>query len=191
MKTIIQKDQFKINSQISDYQTAIIKANQIIQAFTDAGYLLTDEQTQEFCQRNFSDETLRAYALSVCSTNTPAQQEKETREIADELKGIILKTIPGWYIDFQSFANLKIKNLKAIEEQKVIKSIEENNTVYADGVRLEVFNQLENIATGINEVMPKIKNSVFNRRLDYRYLFKENEEGKVIPNLNFIDFSDL
>lgn len=191
MKTIIQKDQFKINSQISDYQTAIIKANQIIQAFTDAGYLLTDEQTQEFCQRNFSDETLRAYALSVCSTNTPAQQEKETREIADELKGIILKTIPGWYIDFQSFANLKIKNLKAIEEQKVIKSIEENNTVYADGVRLEVFNQLENIATGINEVMPKIKNSVFNRRLDYRYLFKENEEGKVIPNLNLIDFSDL
>lgn len=191
MKTIIQKDQFKINSQISDYQTAISKANQLIQAFTDAGYLLTDEQTQEFCQRNFSDETLRAYALSVCSTNTPAQQEKETREIADELKGIILKTIPGWYIDFQSFANLKIKNLKAIEEQKVIKSIEENNTVYADGVRLEVFNQLENIATGINEVMPKIKNSVFNRRLDYRYLFKENEEGKVIPNLNFIDFSDL
>ncbi|MFN3021543.1 hypothetical protein ACK1KB_11250 [Chryseobacterium sp. TY3] len=191
MKTIIQKDQFKINSQISDYQTAIIKANQLIQAFTDAGYLLTDEQTQEFCQRNFSDETLRAYALSVCSTNTPAQQEKETREIADELKGIILKTIPGWYIDFQSFANVKIKNLKAIEEQKVIKSIEENNTVYADGVRLEVFNQLENIATGINEVMPKIKNSVFNRRLDYRYLFKENEEGKVIPNLNFIDFSDL
>lgn len=191
MKTIIQKDQFKINSQISDYQTAIVKANQLIQAFTDAGYLLTDEQTQEFCQRNFSDETLRAYALSVCSTNTPAQQENETREIADELKGIILKTIPGWYIDFQSFANVKIKNLKAIEEQKVIKSIEENNTVYADGVRLEVFNQLENIATGINEVMPKIKNSVFNRRLDYRYLFKENEEGKVIPNLNFIDFSDL
>lgn len=191
MKTIIQKDQFKINSQISDYQTAISKANKLIQAFTDAGYLLTDEQTQEFCQRNFSDETLRAYALSVCSTNTHAQQEKETREIADELKGIILKTIPGWYIDFQSFANLKIKNLKAIEEQKVIKSIEENNTVYADGVRLEVFNQLENIATGINDVMPKIKNSVFNRRLDYRYLFKENEEGKVIPNLNFIDFSDL
>lgn len=191
MKTIIQKDQFKINSQISDYQTAISKANQLIQAFTDAGYLLTDQQTQEFCLRNFSDETLRAYALTICSTITPAQREKETREIADELKGILLKTIPGWYIDFQSFANLKIKNLKAIEEQKVIKSIEENNTVYADGVRLEVFNQLQDIATGINEVMPKIKNSVFNRRLDYRYLFRENEEGKVIPNLDFVDFSDL
>ena len=52
-------------------------------------------------------------------------------------------------------------------------------------------NQLQDIATGINEVMPKIKISVFNRRLDYRYLFRENEEGKVIPNLDFVDFSDL
>ena len=47
------------------------------------------------------------------------------------------------------------------------------------------------IAEQINTVLPKLKQSVFNRRLDFRYLFKEDAEGKVIPHLDFIDFSDL
>ena len=190
-KTIIQKDQFKINSQISDYQTAISKVNQLIQAFTDAGYKIDDKQANEFCQKNFNDDSLRAYALTISSTNSPAQQEKELSAIVTDLKEIIVKALPGWFLDFHSMAEVKVKNLEATVDAKVIKEIEERYSVYAEGVQLEVFNELQAIAEQINEVMPKLKQSVFNRRLDFRFLFKEDSEGKVIPHLDLIDFSDL
>jgi hypothetical protein len=75
--------------------------------------------------------------------------------------------------------------------KEYIKEIEERYSVYAEGVQLDVFNELQAIAEQINTVLPKLKQSVFNRRLDFRYLFKEDAEGKVIPHLDFIDFSDL
>ena len=190
-KTIIQKDQFKINSQISDYQTAISKVNQLIQAFTDAGYKIDDKQANEFCQKNFNDDSLRAYALTICPTVAPAQQEKELSAIITDLKEIILKALPGWFLDFHSMAEVKVKNLEAKEDPKVIKAIEERYTVLADGKALEVFSQLQTIAEQINVVFPQLKKSVFNRRLDFRHLFKEDANGKVIPNLDFVDFSDL
>lgn len=88
-------------------------------------------------------------------------------------------------------ADVKVKNLQAVEDPKVIKAIEERYSVYAEGVQLDVFSQLEAIAEQINVVFPQLKQSVFNRRLDFRHLFKEDAEGKVIPNMDFIDFSDL
>ena len=88
-------------------------------------------------------------------------------------------------------AEVKVKNLQAVEDPKVIKEIEERNSVFLDGVKLYVYNELQEIADKINTVMPELKQSVFNRRLDFRHLFKEDAEGKVIPNLEFIDFSDL
>ena len=175
----------------SDYQTAISKVNQLIQAFTDAGYKIDDKQANEFCQKNFNDDSLRAYALTISSTNSPAQQEKELSAIVTDLKEIIVKALPGWFLDFHSMAEVKVKNLEATVDAKVIKEIEERYSVYAEGVQLEVFNELQAIAEQINEVMPKLKQSVFNRRLDFRFLFKEDSEGKVIPHLDLIDFSDL
>ena len=189
--TVIQRDQSKIDNQISNYQTAISKVNQLIQAFTDAGYKIEDKQANEFCQKNFNDDSLRAYALTICPTVAPAQQEKELSAIITDLKEIILKALPGWFLDFHSMAEVKVKNLEAKEDPKVIKAIEERYSVYAEGVQLDVFNELQAISERINEVFPQLKQSVFNRRLDFRHLFKEDSEGKVIPNMDFIDFSDL
>ena len=190
-KAIVQRDETKIRNQISDYQTAVEKVNILLKAFTDAGYTIDDKQANEFCQKNFNNEALQAYAFAISTAVTPAQQEKEIDTIVTDLLEIIVKALPGWFLDFHSMADVRVKNLEAKEDAKVIKDIEERYSVYADGVQLEVFNELQAIAEQINEVMPKLKKSVFNRRLDFRYLFKEDAEGKVIPNLEFIDFSDL
>ncbi|WP_312084459.1 hypothetical protein [Epilithonimonas hominis] len=189
--TIIQKDQSKIDNQISDYRTAIEKVNTLLKAFASAGYTIDDKQANQFCQKNFNDDSLRAYAYTISKAETPAQREKEVSAIVTDLKEIIVKALPGWFLDFHSMAQVKVKNLEAKEDAKVIKEIEERYSVYAEGVQLDVFNELQAIAEQINEVMPKIKKSVFNRRLDFRFLFKEDSEGKVIPHLDLIDFSDL
>ena len=190
-KTIIQRDDAKISNQVSNYKTAISKVNILLKAFTDAGYNLDDKQANEFCKKNFNDDSLQAYAFTISTATAPAQQEKEVDTIVTDLLKIIIKALPGWFLDFHSMAYVKVKNLQAVEDPKVIKEIEELYSVYADGVQLDVFNELQAIAEQINAVMPKIKQSVFNRRIDFRYLFKEDAEGKVIPHLDFIDFSDL
>lgn len=189
--TAIQKDDQKISNQISNYQTAVEKVNTLLQAFTDAGFKIDDKQANEFCQRNFNDDSLRAYALTISSTTSPTQQEKEVREITSNLKEVIVKALPGWNLTFHSMAEVKVKNSEAKEDPKVLKAIEERYSVLADGKALEVFRQLEAIAEQINAVMPQLKQSVFNRRLDFRFLFKEDAEGKVIPHLDFVDFSDI
>lgn len=191
MTAVIQRDEQKIGNQISDYKTAIEKVNTLLQAFTDAGYKIDDKQANQFCQKNFNDDSLQAYAFTISTAVAPAQQEKELSAIVADLKEIILKALPGWFLDFHSMVEVKVKNLQATVDPKVIKEIEERYTVLADGVQLEVFNELQAIAEQINTVMPKLKKSVFNRRLDFRFLFKEDAEGKVIPNMDFIDFSDL
>jgi len=190
-KTIIQRDDAKISNQVSNYKTAISKVNTLLKAFTDAGYNLDDKQANEFCKKNFNDDSLQAYAFTISTATAPAQQEKEVDTIVTDLLKIIIKALPGWYLDFHSMAQVKVKNLQAVEDAKVIKEIEELYSVYAEGVQLDVFNELQAIAEQINTVLPKLKQSVFNRRLDFRYLFKEDAEGKVIPHLDFIDFSDL
>jgi hypothetical protein len=190
-KQIIQRDDAKIRNQISNYKTAISKVNTLLKAFTDAGYNLDDKQANEFCKKNFNDDSLQAYAFTISTATAPAQQEKEVDTIVTDLLKIIIKALPGWFLDFHSMADVKVKNLQAVEDAKVIKEIEELYSVYAEGVQLDVFNELQAIAEQINTVLPKLKQSVFNRRLDFRYLFKEDAEGKVIPHLDFIDFSDL
>lgn len=190
-KTIIQRDDAKISNQVSNYKTAISKVNTLLKAFTDAGYNLDDKQANEFCKKNFNDDSLQAYAFTISTATAPAQQEKEVDTIVTDLLKIIIKALPGWFLDFHSMADVKVKNLQAVEDAKVIKEIEELYSVYAEGVQLDVFNELQAIAEQINTVLPKLKQSVFNRRLDFRYLFKEDAEGKVIPHLDFIDFSDL
>ena len=190
-KTIIQRDETKISNQILNYKTAISKVNTLLKAFTDAGYNIDDKQANEFCKKNFNDDSLQAYAFTISTATAPAQQEKEVDTIVTDLLKIIIKALPGWYLDFHSMAQVKVKNLQAVEDAKVIKEIEELYSVYAEGVQLDVFNELQAIAEQINTVLPKLKQSVFNRRLDFRYLFKEDAEGKVIPHLDFIDFSDL
>ena len=190
-KTIIQRDDAKISNQVSNYKTAISKVNILLKAFTDAGYNLDDKQANEFCKKNFNDDSLQAYAFTISTATAPAQQEKEVDTIVTDLLKIIIKALPGWFLDFHSMAQVKVKNLQAVEDVKVIKEIEERYSVYAEGVQLDVFNELQAIAEQINTVLPKLKQSVFNRRLDFRYLFKEDAEGKVIPHLDFIDFSDL
>ena len=190
-KTIIQRDDAKISNQVSNYKTAISKVNTLLKAFTDAGYNLDDKQANEFCKKNFNDDSLQAYAFTISTATAPAQQEKEVDTIVTDLLEIIIKALPGWFLDFHSMADVKVKNLQAVEDAKVIKEIEERYSVYAEGVQLDVFNELQAIAEQINTVLPKLKQSVFNRRLDFRYLFKEDAEGKVIPHLDFIDFSDL
>ena len=190
-KTIIQRDDAKIRNQILNYKTAISKVNTLLKAFTDAGYNLDDKQANEFCKKNFNDDSLQAYAFTISTATAPAQQEKEVDTIVTDLLKIIIKALPGWFLDFHSMADVKVKNLQAVEDAKVIKEIEERYSVYAEGVQLDVFNELQAIAEQINTVLPKLKQSVFNRRLDFRYLFKEDAEGKVIPHLDFIDFSDL
>ena len=190
-KTIIQRDDAKISNQVSNYKTAISKVNTLLKAFTDAGYNLDDKQANEFCKKNFNDDSLQAYAFTISTATAPAQQEKEVDTIVTDLLKIIIKALPGWFLDFHSMADVKVKNLQAVEDAKVIKEIEERYSVYAEGVQLDVFNELQAIAEQINTVLPKLKQSVFNRRLDFRYLFKEDAEGKVIPHLDFIDFSDL
>ena len=190
-KQIIQRDDAKISNQVSNYKTAISKVNTLLKAFTDAGYNIDDKQANEFCKKNFNDDSLQAYALTISTATAPAQQEKEVDTIVTDLLKIIIKALPGWYLDFHSMVDVKVKNLQAVEDAKVIKEIEERYSVYAEGVQLDVFNELQAIAEQINTVLPKLKQSVFNRRLDFRYLFKEDAEGKVIPHLDFIDFSDL
>ena len=190
-KTIIQRDDAKISNQVSNYKTAISKVNTLLKAFTDAGYNLDDKQANEFCKKNFNDDSLQAYAFTISTATAPAQQEKEVDTIVTDLLKIIIKALPGWFLDFHSMVDVKVKNLQAVEDSKVIKEIEERYSVYAEGVQLDVFNELQAIAEQINTVLPKLKQSVFNRRLDFRYLFKEDAEGKVIPHLDFIDFSDL
>ena len=190
-KQIIQRDDAKISNQVSNYKTAISKVNTLLKAFTDAGYNLDDKQANEFCKKNFNDDSLQAYAFTISTATAPAQQEKEVDTIVTDLLKIIIKALPGWFLDFHSMADVKVKNLQAVEDAKVIKEIEERYSVYAEGVQLDVFNELQAIAEQINTVLPKLKQSVFNRRLDFRYLFKEDAEGKVIPHLDFIDFSDL
>lgn len=190
-KQIIQRDDAKIRNQILNYKTAISKVNTLLKAFTDAGYNLDDKQANEFCKKNFNDDSLQAYAFTISTATAPAQQEKEIDTIVTDLLKIIIKALPGWFLDFHSMADVKVKNLQAVEDAKVIKEIEERYSVYAEGVQLDVFNELQAIAEQINTVLPKLKQSVFNRRLDFRYLFKEDAEGKVIPHLDFIDFSDL
>ena len=190
-KTIIQRDDAKISNQVSNYKTAISKVNTLLKAFTDAGYNIDDKQANEFCKKNFNDDSLQAYAFTISTATAPAQQEKEVDTIVTDLLEIIIKALPGWFLDFHSMADVKVKNLQAVEDAKVIKEIEERYSVYAEGVQLDVFNELQAIAEQINTVLPKLKQSVFNRRLDFRYLFKEDAEGKVIPHLDFIDFSDL
>lgn len=189
--TVIQRDDQKISNQISDYQTAIGKVNQLLKAFTDAGFNIDDNQANIFCQKNFSDDSLRAYALTISSSSVLAQQEKEVRDITNDLKEIIVKALPSWHLDFHSMAEVKVKNLEAKEDPKILKAIEERYSVLAEGKALEVFNQLQTISEQLNVVMPQLKQSVFNRRLDFRHLFREDADGKVIPNLDFIDFSDL
>ena len=190
-KTIIQRDDAKISNQILNYKTAISKVNTLLKAFTDAGYTIDDKQANEFCKKNFNNEALQAYAFTISKATTPAQQEREIDTIVTDLLKIILKALPGWFIDFHSMAEVKVKNLQAVEDPKVIKEIEERNSVFLDGVKLYVYTELQEIADKINTVMPKLKQSVFNRRLDFRHLFTEDAEGVIIPNLDFIDFSDL
>lgn len=190
-KQIIQRDDAKISNQVSNYKTAISKVNTLLKAFTDAGYNLDDKQANEFCKKNFNDDSLQAYAFTISTATAPAQQEKEVDTIVTDLLKVIIKALPGWFLDFHSMVDVKVKNLQAVEDAKVIKEIEERYSVYAEGVQLDVFNELQAIAEQINTVLPKLKQSVFNRRLDFRYLFKEDAEGKVIPHLDFIDFSDL
>ena len=190
-KQIIQRDDAKISNQVSNYKTAISKVNTLLKAFTDAGYNIDDKQANEFCKKNFNDDSLQAYAFTISTATAPAQQEKEVDTIVTDLLKVIIKALPGWYLDFHSMAEVRVKNLQAVEDAKVIKEIEERYSVYAEGVQLDVFNELQAIAEQINTVLPKLKQSVFNRRLDFRYLFKEDAEGKVIPHLDFIDFSDL
>ena len=190
-KQIIQRDDAKIRNQILNYKTAISKVNTLLKAFTDAGYTIDDKQANEFCKKNFNDDSLQAYALTISTATAPAQQEKEVDTIVTDLLKVIIKALPGWFLDFHSMVDVKVKNLQAVEDAKVIKEIEERYSVYAEGVQLDVFNELQAIAEQINTVLPKLKQSVFNRRLDFRYLFKEDAEGKVIPHLDFIDFSDL
>ena len=190
-KQIIQRDDAKISNQVSNYKTAISKVNTLLKAFTDAGYNLDDKQANEFCKKNFNDDSLQAYAFTISTATAPAQQEKEVDTIVTDLLKIIIKALPGWFLDFHSMAEVKVKNLQAVEDAKVIKEIEERYSVYAEGVQLDVFNELQAIAEQINTVMPKLKQSVFNRRIDFRHLFTEDNDGKVIPHLDFIDFSDL
>ena len=190
-KQIIQRDDAKISNQVSNYKTAISKVNTLLKAFTDAGYTIDDKQANEFCKKNFNDDSLQAYALTISTATAPAQQEKEVDTIVTDLLKVIIKALPGWFLDFHSMVDVKVKNLQAVEDAKEIKEIEERYSVYAEGVQLDVFNELQAIAEQINTVLPKLKQSVFNRRLDFRYLFKEDAEGKVIPHLDFIDFSDL
>ena len=146
-KQIIQRDDAKIRNQILNYKTAVSKVNTLLKAFTDAGYNLDDKQANEFCQKNFNDDSLQAYALTISTATAPAQQEKEVDTIVTDLLKVIIKALPGWYLDFHSMVEVKVKNLQAVEDAKVIKEIEERYSVYA--------------------------------------------EGKVIPHLDFIDFSDL
>ena len=190
-KQIIQRDDAKISNQVSNYKPAISKVNILLKAFTDAGYTIDDKQANEFCQKNFNNDSLQAYAFTISKATTPAQQEREIDTIVTDLLNIILKALPGWFLDFHSMAEVKVKNLQAVEDAKVIKEIEERNSVFLDGVKLYVYNELQEIAEKINTVMPKLKQSVFNRRLDFRHLFREDAEGVIIPNLDFIDFSDL
>ena len=189
--TVIQRDEQKIGNQISDYKTAIDKVNTLLQAFTDAGFNVDDKQANILCQRNFSDDSLQAYALTISSTTSPTQQEKEVRAITETLKEIILSAIPGWNLTFHSMAEVKVKNLEAKEDPKVIKAIEERYSILPEGIQLEVYNQLQAIAEQINVVMPQLKRSVFNKRLYFLHLFRENGDGVVVPNLELIDFSDL
>lgn len=190
-KQIIQRNETKIRNQVSDYKTAISKVNTLLKAFTDAGYNIDDKQANEFCQKNFNNESLQAYAFAISTAVTPAQKEKEIDTIVTDLLEIIVKALPGWFLDFHSMAEVRVKNLQAVEDPKVIKEIEERNSVFLDGVKLYVYNELQEIADKLNTVMPELKQSVFNRRLDFRHLFTEDAEGVIIPNLDFIDFSDL
>ncbi len=105
--------------------------------------------------------------------------------IVTDLFEIIIKALPGRFEHFHSMADVKVKNVQAVEDAKVIKEIEERYSVYAEGVQLDVFNELQAIAEQINTVLPKLKQSVFNRRLDFRYLFKEDAEGKSDSALRF------
>lgn len=189
--TVIQKDQQKIDNQISNYQTAVEKVNTLLQAFTDAGFKIDDKQANIFCQQNFSDDSLQAYAYTICSAVAPSQKEKEAKAITETLKEIIVKAIPGWHLDFYSMADVRVKNLKAVEDPKVLKAIEERYSILPEGIQLEVYNQLQAIAEQINVVMPQLKRSVFNKRLYFLHLFRENGDGVVVPNLELIDFSDL
>ena len=89
-KTIIQRDDAKISNQILNYRTAISKVNTLLKAFTDAGYNIDDKQANEFCKKNFNNEALQAYALTISTAVTPAQKEREIDTIVTDLLEIIV-----------------------------------------------------------------------------------------------------
>ena len=69
-----QKSNFKL-------QNSNLKVNTLLKAFTDAGYNLDDKQANEFCKKNFNDDSLQAYAFTISTATAPAQQEKEVDTI--------------------------------------------------------------------------------------------------------------
>lgn len=186
-KQIIKKDEISISREQTDYTFAIKLANQLLTAFTEHGYNLTDEQAQELINRNFSKEALAQYAETLTSAVAPVQRMEEVRATASDLYRIILKTIPGWELTYYQFFGAKVKGLKVVEDAKVLKQIEDKYTTYAEGEALEVFNRLQHIADEFNILIPQLRKSVFNRHLQHQYLFVENHEGKIIPNIEVIN----
>lgn len=188
MKQIIKKDEISIGREQTDYTFAIKLANRLLTAFTEHGYSLTDEQAQEFINKNFNKEALAQYAETLTSAVAPVQRMEEVRATASDLYRIILKTVPGWELTYYQFFGAKVKGLKVAEDAKVLKQIEDRHTTYVEGEALEVYNRLRHIADEFNILIPQLRKSVFNRRLQHQYLFVENYEGKIIPNIEVINF---
>lgn len=156
-KQIIKKDEISISREQTDYTFAIKLANQLLTAFTEHGYNLTDEQAQELINRNFSKEALAQYAETLTSAVAPVQRMEEVRATASDLYRIILKTIPGWELTYYQFFGAKVKGLKIAEDAKVLKQIEDRHTTFAEGKALEIFNRLQHIADEMNIVFPQLR----------------------------------
>lgn len=187
-KQIIKKDEISIGREQSDYTSSVKMANELLAAFTENGYNLTDEQAQELINRNFNKEALAQYAETLTTAVAPIQRMDEIRATATDLYQIIVKTIPGWEMTYFQFFGAKVKDLKVAEDAKVLKSIEDKYTTFAEGEALEVFSRLQRIADEFNILIPQLRQSVFNRHLQHQFLFITNHEGKVIPNIEIINF---
>lgn len=188
MRQIIKKDQISIGREQSDYTQSVKIANELLTAFTAHGYNLSDEQAQEFINKNFNKEALAQYAETLTTAVAPVQRMDEVRATATDLYRIILKTIPGWEMTNYQFFGAKVKGLKVAEDAKVLKQIEDRHTTFAEGEALEVYNRLQHIADEFNILIPQLRKSVFNRHLQHQFLFITNHEGKIIPNIEVINF---
>lgn len=190
-RQIIKKDEISIGREQSDYTSSVRMANELLAAFTKHGYNLSDEQAQELINRNFNKEALAQYAETLTTAVAPVQRMDEVRATAGDLYQVILRTYPGWEMTYFQFFGAKVKDLKVTEDAKVLKQIEDKHTTFAEGEALEVFNRLQRIADELNTVFPKIRKSVFNRHLQHQFLFITNHEGKIIPNIEIINFKDF